>query len=136
MAVSVWSKTHKGAPVEVSVAQEEGARDRGSIRVRYWKTESDPAQTPPHREETYKIYDIVTNADGSVTTCKASAPGSDPVVTIDMNGRQDDAPQSSPRITIAVAGTSFGLGDGRSTYEISAEARQSMQDFLTKTYSA
>ncbi|MEJ7708698.1 MAG: hypothetical protein WKF84_02305 [Pyrinomonadaceae bacterium] len=37
-------------------------------------------------------------------------------------------------ITIDVKGTSFRLGDGRTTYEISSQAQKSIQNFLIASF--
>ncbi|MEJ7618866.1 MAG: hypothetical protein WKF30_18265 [Pyrinomonadaceae bacterium] len=127
MAVSVMSRTDGGAEVEVSL--EKTGAGKGIIRVRSWKAASVPASSRPHRDETYQLYDIETSADGAMTTCRASAPGSDPAVTISID-------PVGANIMIDVKGTSFRLGDGRTTYQINGEAQKSIQDFLVASFRA
>ena len=125
MAVSIKTKTERGSAVEVSLAKAVDAADRGTINLRTWKGGEIEEGVKPHREEIYKLYDIVTNGDGSVTTCRADVPGSDPVVTISIAAHQ---------ITIDIKGTSFGIGDGTTAYEVTAEARQAIQKFLAESF--
>lgn len=128
MAVSVMSRTVDGAEVEVSL--EKTGPSEGAIRIRSWKNGANKQSAAPHRDENYQLYNIMTKANGLITTCRANVPGSDPVVTITMHQTGD----ANSDITIDVKGTSFRLGDGRTTYEISAEAQKSIQEFLVMSF--
>lgn len=123
MAVSVMSRTADGAEVEVSLVKT--GPGKGTIRVRGWSAGADTQAAAPHRDETYRLYDIATKQSGLVTTCRADVPGSDPVVTITIN---------ETGITIDIKGTSFRLGDGRTTYHLDAAAQQTIQEFLATSF--
>ena len=122
MAVSVNTRTERGAEAEVTL--EKTNPGEGSIRLRVWPAGSDSAASRPQREDNYQLYDIITSADGATTNCRAVAPGSDPNVTITFEGG----------ITIDVRGTSFRLGDGRTTYQLTPEAQQRVRDFLVESF--
>lgn len=127
MAVRIDTKTENGSAVEVHLEKTAGTTDKGTIRLRSKKSEAD---AKPHREESYQLYNISTNKDGSVTTCRADVPGSDPVVTISLNAKKDQ-----PSITIDIKGTSFKIGDGTTTYEVTEEAQEKIRSFLVESFS-
>ncbi|MEJ7708699.1 MAG: hypothetical protein WKF84_02310 [Pyrinomonadaceae bacterium] len=64
------SRTGGGSEVEVSL--EKTGKTEGTIRVRSWKAGTDTQSTEAYKDETYVLYDLVTDSSGAVTTCRAN----------------------------------------------------------------
>lgn len=86
----------------------------GTIAASTWRPK-DTESKPPHKTDTYAIYDASRNAAGTKVTCRANVFGPDPLVTCEF------VPASGaerPVVTVTIKGSLGGFADGTNVYPI------------------
>lgn len=108
--------------------------DKGTVREKRWKKDSDPVKDKATFEQTDKLYDIKRKSDGTKLVAKADVLLKDPALTFVFNSPEASkyAKQElkSPTILLIVEGTSFGLYDRTTVYLVTEKEQAKLFDFL------
>ena len=126
MAVTISSDAADGTHVEITLAKI--APDKGNVRVKQWPAGTDSQNQPPSQDDAKDLYDVAARKDGSKIACKADISGPDPTVTFTFHDAQAPA---QPNVTVTIKGTLFGIGDGTTVYDITANDVTKIKKFVT-----
>jgi hypothetical protein len=101
--------------------------DRGTIRIKLWRTDQDHRRDGPSKDDLIELYDIRASEDGSRITCKGEVVGPDPVVCCTIHAAE---PQRPARVRVSINGTLGGMGDGTTDYLIGPVEHDKIKQFV------
>lgn len=122
--VTVNSRPPEGGLVRIAITALGHAT--GTIAASTWRP-GDALDKPPHKTDTYPVYDIRRNAEGTEVTCRANVFGPDPLVTCTLAAASAAA---APSVTITIKGSLGGFADGTRTYPIADAEHADLVGFI------
>ena len=126
-AVTIDSESASGKHFQLTL--EKVADDKGTIRIKSWRSDQDHHSEGPDKVRLFQLYKIRASEDGSSLVCKGKAFGGDPVVSCMIHQAQ---PPKPALVRITIKGTLAGLGDGTTDYLIGDTEHDRIRQFVLR----
>jgi hypothetical protein len=123
MPVTISSKTSTGAQFQITL--DKTGADRGTIRIKTWAANANPASADPAKDQTIKLYDIKAAKSGEKLVCRGDVFGPDPTITCTVHPGHG---QVSAMVRVAVEGAL--MFNGTTDYAIGATDQQQVEAFI------
>ena len=124
--VVVTSRPPEGGLVRLAIAA--SGNGLGTIAASTWRPK-DAETGPPHKTDTYAIYDARRNAAADSVACRASVFGPDPVVICRLVAA---VPPGRPAVAITIKGTLGGFADGSNSYPVDEADFDRLKTFVAE----
>ena len=122
--VTIHSKPAQGGLIEISI--EISGPDTALATIRTWP-HAVPVKGDRPKVEVQHLFDGRVSGNGTRITCRATAPGANPVVTFTLTAGSGAADRS---VTVAIVGTILHLGDRTTTYALADADYQALVAFV------
>lgn len=125
--VTISSRPAQGGLIEISI--EISGPDTALATIRTWPRAT-PVQGDRPKVEVQHLFDGRIGDNGTRITCRATAPGANPVVTFTLNAGSGAAARS---VTVAIVGTILHIGDRTTTYPLPDADYQALLAFVASS---
>jgi hypothetical protein len=101
--------------------------DTATLHLQIWSSSLDHRRDDPTKDDTIKLYNICFEPPSRRLVCKADMNGSNPTLTVMLNGPVGDA---KPYVRTLIAGTFAGLADASTDYPMDKARFEEFKQFI------
>jgi hypothetical protein len=125
--VTIDSESATGEHFQLTL--EKVADDKGTIRIKSWRSDQDHHSESPDKDRQFRLYKIRASEDGSSLVCRGKAFGGDPIVSCKIHQAQ---PPKPALVRVIIKGTLAGLGDGTTDYVVGDDEHDRIRQFVLR----